>query len=40
MTAATEGTLPLVMPHGNLVEVLASRTDGGEHPFPPEAATM
>ena len=48
MRAATEGSLPPVMPQGNLVEVLgrevrqgSSRgTDGGEHSFPPEAPTM
>ena len=48
MRAATEGSLPPVMPQGNLVEVLgrevrqgvARGTDGGELSFPPEAATM
>ena len=47
MRAATEGSLPAVMPEGNLVEVLGREarqgsrgTDGGELSFPPEAATM
>ena len=48
MRAATQGSLPPVMPGGNLVEVLGREvrqgspwgTDGGELSFPTEAATM
>ena len=48
MRAATDGSLPPVMPQGNLVEVVgrevrrrvARGTDDRELSFPPEAATM
>ena len=43
--AVADATVPLVMPQGNLVQVLGrevrrQRTDGGELSFPPEAATI
>ena len=48
MRAATEGSLPPVMPQGNLVEVLGREVGQGSpgelmvesSPSPPEAATM